>query len=227
MAPPVQLRVHLPGAVDAEVVGMHPLDQRRGRRVADRPRRRRPSMVGVVAARGDLRAGLSEDTADRLDPELVLVRVDELDDHRCGRSSSAAKKADALFRIAFARRSSRFSRSSAAIRSASLVVVPGRAPSSISAWVTQLRRVSGLIPSCSPIRASAPGLVAGSRRASTTIRVARSRSSSRYFLGAAMTLILPANESLHQTRRGTIVPFADVRAGGTGGGAPAVRARDA
>ncbi|MBB6122275.1 hypothetical protein FHS13_004264, partial [Nocardiopsis algeriensis] len=31
-----------------------------------------------------------------------------------------------------------------------------------------------------------------------------SRSSSGYFLGAAMTLILPRNESLHQTRHETI-----------------------
>ena len=48
-----------------------------------------------------------------------------------------------------------------------------------------------------------PDRVAGSRRASTAIRVARSRSSSGYFLGAAMTLILTWIESLHQTRYGT------------------------
>src|SRR3954453_19163570 len=60
------------------------------------------------------------------------------------------------------------------------------------------------MPSWPATRASAPGRVAGSRRASTAIRVARSRSSSGYFLGAAMTLILPLDESLHQTRRGTV-----------------------
>jgi hypothetical protein len=64
--------------------------------------------------------------------------------------------------------------------------------------------VSGLMPSCLAIRASAPPRVAGSCRASTAIRVARSRSPSGYFLGAAMTLILPLDESLHQTRRGTV-----------------------
>src|SRR3954451_15105801 len=69
--------------------------------------------------------------------------------------------------------------------------------------MTQLRSVSGLMPSCSPIRFNAPNRVAGSRRASTAIRVARSRSSSGYFLGAAMTLILTWIESLHQTRGGT------------------------
>jgi hypothetical protein len=52
-------------------------------------------------------------------------------------------------------------------------------------------------------RASAPDRVAESCRASTAIRVARSRSSSGYFLGAAMTLILTWIESLHQTRGGT------------------------
>src|SRR5699024_6015541 len=82
----------------------------------------------------------------------------------------------------------------------SLVVVPGRWPSSISACTTQFLRVSGLIPSCSPTRRNAPDLVAGSRRASTAILVALSRSSSGYFLGAAMLLILPWIQSLHQTR---------------------------
>lgn len=52
-------------------------------------------------------------------------------------------------------------------------------------------------------RASAPDRVAESCRASTAIRVARSRSSSGYFLGAAMTLILTWIASLHQTRGGT------------------------
>ncbi len=41
--------------------------------------------------------------------------VDERDHHFCGRSSSAAKKADAFFRISFARRSSRISCSSSLV----------------------------------------------------------------------------------------------------------------
>jgi hypothetical protein len=41
---------------------------------------------------GDRQALLAQDPADRLDSELLF---DELDDHRCGRSSSAAKKPDA------------------------------------------------------------------------------------------------------------------------------------
>ena len=64
---------------------------------------------------------------------------------------------------------------------------------------TQLRNVTGCMPSCSATRAIAPGFVAGSARSSTAIRVARSRSSSGYFLGGAMTLILHGL-SFHQTR---------------------------
>src|SRR3954469_18195521 len=195
---PDQLGVHLLRAVHREIVLVHPANVLQGRLVGQGAFRRWPALGGVVGLRGNLQL-----RADRLDPELVFVFVDVADGQREGRSSSAAKKADALFRMAFARRSSRTSRSSSASRDASSVVVPGRVPASISAWVTQLRSVSGLIPSCLPIRASAPRRVAGSRRASTAIRVARSRSSSGYFLGAAMTLILTWIESLHQTRGGT------------------------
>ena len=46
---------------------------------------------------------------DRLDPELLLVVGDVVDQYRGGRSSSAAKKADADFKISFARRNSAFS----------------------------------------------------------------------------------------------------------------------
>src|SRR5699024_6856827 len=115
-------------------------------------------------------------------------------------SGTDAKKAEADLKIALALRSSRTSFSSSASRSASLVVVPGRWPSSISACTTQFLSVSGLIPSCSPTRRNVPDLVAGSSRASTAILVALSRSSSGYFLGAAMLLILPWIQSLHQTR---------------------------
>jgi hypothetical protein len=94
-------------------------------RVGDRPRRGRPGLGGVVGGRSDLGAGLGEDPADRLDSVLLLVLVDVVDQRVEGRSSSAAKKAEALFKIAFARRSSRTSRSSSLIRARSSVVVPG------------------------------------------------------------------------------------------------------
>lgn len=53
-----------------------------------------------------------------------------------------------------------------------LVVVPGRWPSSISACRTHVRNVSGWIPSCSPTRRNAAGLVAGSSRTATAVHVA-------------------------------------------------------
>ena len=82
----------------------------------------------------------------------------------------------------------------------SAVVVPGASPASISACLTQVRKASGWISSWSAIRLIAPVFVAGFWRASSAIRVARSLSSSLYFRGAAMTLILHWIESLHQTR---------------------------
>ena len=82
-------------------------------------RRHRTLLLGgVVGGRGDLHAGLlGQHTTDRVDPEPFAVRVDVLDDHRSRRSTSAAaKNALAVRNISLARRSSRFSRSSSAIR---------------------------------------------------------------------------------------------------------------
>ena len=98
------------------------------RRMAASPSRHRPRLGVVVARRGDRQL-----RADRLDPEVFAAGVDEGHHHLCGRSSSAAKKADADFKIAFARRSSRTSCSRTLSRSRSPVVVPGRPPSSMSA----------------------------------------------------------------------------------------------
>src|SRR5690606_28030356 len=65
-------------------------------------------LLFVVRRRGD-----RQYCTDRLDPKSVLVLIDIGDHHLRRRSSSAwAKKADAVRRISFARRSSRFSRSS-------------------------------------------------------------------------------------------------------------------
>ena len=61
------------------------------------------------------------------------------------------RQADALFRIALALRSSRTSFSNSLIRCASSVVVPGRVPWSIWAFLTQVRRASGWTPSSSVI----------------------------------------------------------------------------
>ncbi|MET9658384.1 hypothetical protein, partial [Streptomyces sp. NPDC006510] len=72
--------------------------------VAPAAGRRQAVVGGVVGARRDRRVRLGEDVADRLDAERLLVLVDAGDLHRSGRSSSAAKKAEADFNIAFARR---------------------------------------------------------------------------------------------------------------------------
>jgi hypothetical protein len=56
---------------------------------------------------------LTQHAADRLDPEPGLMTGDEPHECVCGRSNSAAKKADAALRISFARRSSAFSASAA------------------------------------------------------------------------------------------------------------------
>ena len=92
------------------------------------------------------------------------------------------RQADALFRIALALRSSRTSLSSSLIRCAWSVVVPGLRSPSTWAFLTQVRRASGWTPSSSPIRRIAPLARAGSAGASNAILVARSRSSSGYFL---------------------------------------------
>lgn len=65
---------------------------------------------------------------------------------------------------------------------------------------TQLRSDPGWIPSRSPTRRNAPGLVAGSFRRSTAIRIARSRSSSGYFHGASHNSHPSLEWRLHQTR---------------------------
>ena len=78
----------------------------------------------------------------------ALVVADKRHDHRLGRSSSAAKKADAAFKIALARFNSAFSRRSRFTSADSSVLVPGRAPASTSACRTHFRTVSPLpIPS--------------------------------------------------------------------------------
>ena len=120
-------------------------------------RRRRVVSRGVVGARGDLRRGLAQHGADRLDPELAALddaghRV--VDDHRDRQAEPdrlldfavelrCRERAADVRRISFARRSSRTSRSSSTIRVASSVVVPGRRPPSISACRTQVRNASG------------------------------------------------------------------------------------
>jgi len=90
--------------------------------------------------------------------------VDVVDDHLCGRSSSAAKEAAADLRIELARRSSRTSCSSALTRARSSLEVPAFSPSSMSARLTHLRTVSTPYPSWSATRWIVPCSVPSSRR---------------------------------------------------------------
>ena len=114
------------------------------RGVADRPGRRRPRPRRVVPRRRDAHAGLAQRPAHRLDPELVPEGLDEGHHQGYRWPSSAAKKALAVRKIAFIRRSSAFSRSSARIRAASADVVARPHPP------VDLRSVSALIPSSPP-----------------------------------------------------------------------------
>src|SRR5690606_36255584 len=129
--------------------------------------RREAGLGGVVSGRGYL-----QHVADGLDPQLVPVGVDERHHHFCGRSSSAAKKAEARFKISLARRNSRFSCSSFLIRAESSDVVPARTPSSISAWFTQLRTDSTPYPNWSATRLTAPCRSPVSARSLRTRRTA-------------------------------------------------------
>ena len=106
-----------------------------------------PGPAGVVGARGELKH-----PADRLGSVSIEVFVDERAHHLDGRSSSAAKKAEAWRRGVFARRNSPTLRSRSVSRVASSVVVPRRSPWTVSPRWTQFRSASGLIPSCSPMR---------------------------------------------------------------------------
>src|SRR5699024_4499313 len=109
--------------------------------------------------------------------------VDEGDDHFDGRSSSAAKKAEALFRISLARfasaNSARNRRFSASKSSDSVGVA---LPESLCLR-TQTRKVSLLRPSSFATRVIAPFAVSGSAWAWMTSSTARALRSSVYFTG--------------------------------------------
>src|SRR3954453_10795661 len=135
---PEKLSPDLPDAIDSEVLIVHAPDFGPQGDIAPRPcgqltRISAPGGVGAIRRRGD-----RQNAADRLDPVAGAVLVDKGDHGLNRRSSSAwAKYADAFRRISFAWRSSRFSRSSALMRSRSSVVGPSRTPWSGSACRTQ------------------------------------------------------------------------------------------
>ena len=124
----VELAPDLAYPVDPEVLP-HPPDLLTELAIAAIARRT-PTVVplpGLALVRR--RRGDRQHCADRLDPVLVAMSVDEPRDVVGRRSSSAwAKYADALRRISFARRRSRFSRFNALSRSRSALVTPARRP---------------------------------------------------------------------------------------------------
>src|SRR5437016_10647888 len=122
--------------------------------------------------------------------------VDEGDHRLNGRSSSAwAKYADALRRIRLAWRSSRFSRSSALIRSPSCVVGPARRPWSRSDRRTQLRSVSPVQPILPAIELIAAHCDGCSAWWSNTMRTARSRTSAENLFVVGL-LIAPSSQDV-------------------------------
>ena len=158
--------------------------------------------VLIIGTRGDRDPMSGQHTADRLESETVAVGVDGGDYNRCGRSSSAAKKAEAAFKISSARRSSAFSFRRRFNSADSSLAVPGCFPASTSACFTQTRNHSGeAIPSI-----AATALITAARSGQSlcdpnTIRTARSRSPNRYLETPGMRMI-PSNEFTLRTRQG-------------------------
>src|SRR5882757_9997056 len=186
-----QIQPHLAGTEPGdEPLLPRSTDQLQDLRIAYSPFRRLPCPDLVVGGRGDRDPVLRKHATDRLDPELPTMFIDIGDQDLAGRSSSAAKKADALLRISFARRSSAFSFFNSRISAISAVVLPGLVPPSTSACRTHLRSVSGEpTPSLDAIVRIASNSLGYCPWAidSATIRTARSRSSRGYLLGRAMT----------------------------------------
>src|SRR5258706_4019713 len=199
----LQLPPDLPGPVHLPVLCPDLQDLGLQALIAPRPRRRRPLERRVIAARGDL-----QHLADRPDPEHLPVHPDKRDYLGKRGSSSRAKKPAAAFKISFARRTSRSSRSSSAIRFLSSLVVPAFAPRSICACRTQLRSDSVPTSSCLAIRVIVPNCSPSpASNASKTIRTARSfisagylRGDGRVFVRSAMTTYLPQIRSLQDHR---------------------------
>ncbi len=182
-----QMQPHLPGSV----AGDEALLPGGGDQLNDLRIPQRSLRAGATARRrGDRGAVLAQHAADRLDPEHIAVLIDERGQNFGGRSSSAAKKAEAALRSSFARRSSAFSFFSSRISASSWVVYPVRAAPSTSACRTHLRSVSGepmpILAAIVRIASNSLGYLP-SAIDSATARTARSRSSRGYLLGRAMT----------------------------------------
>src|SRR5207248_1976089 len=199
----VQLAPDFVGTIHPVILVVHPPDLFHQFLIAHRPRRWRARPGSVIGGRGDLDPELGQHGTDRLDPEPVLVFRDERYERGSRGSSSLAKKADAAFKISFARRSSAFSRRSRFTSSDSSLDVPARVPASTSAARTHLRNVSLDTFTFAAIDTIASHCDPYSPTCSNTNATARSRSSGEYFDFRAMNNILTHTRSLHQTRGGS------------------------
>src|SRR5690349_20361967 len=131
--------------------------------------------------------------ADRLDPMLLPVFINEFDHGLDRRSSSAAAKyADALRRMSLACRSSRFSRSSALIFSATSDGTPARTPLLTSDLFTHSCSVGALQPIFAATEQTAAHRDGYSCACSRTSRTARSRTSGENFLFASRLMTPPS-----------------------------------
>src|ERR1700738_1964564 len=187
----VQRQPHLASSVYTVITRMYPTDVSLEFLVADLTAAGFTVVVLVVSRWGDRHTQLGQLCADRLDTPPQTIRTvavalmisDEPGDQCCGRSSSAAKKADAVFKIELALRNSAFSRFNRLSSADSSVVVPAREPESTWAWRTHLRTVSA---QPTPSRRATSLIAAHSEPCSSlisaTIRTARSRSSGGYLL---------------------------------------------
>src|SRR5690625_804924 len=143
----VQLVPDFAHAIDTEVILPDTADINTQLLVTLNPWRRLGGIGLALCVRVVRRRSNRQDLADRPDSVGVTMGVNERRHFFGRRSSSAwAKYAEALRSISLAWRSSRFSRSSALMRSRSSVVGPGRMPWSRSACRTQLRSVSAVQP---------------------------------------------------------------------------------
>jgi hypothetical protein len=126
--------MHFPRSVNTVILAEHTLDLSEQFGVPHDTFRRRALLGRPEGSRGDPHIRIVQDCADRLDSELLPL----------DNPLAAAKNAEAVVRISFARRNSRTSRSSSAIRATSSLVRPGAVPASTSARLTQVHNASGV-----------------------------------------------------------------------------------
>jgi hypothetical protein len=98
-------RMHLATAVGAVVLGVQASDAGNEQLVAQRTSGRRPGLhCAIPARREESLDHQAQDSAERQDPDAILVLVDEADDLGQGRTSSFARDTLAALRVSLALR---------------------------------------------------------------------------------------------------------------------------